>query len=113
MIKVGDFLTTTLLIILHVALLVIAVRVYLAERTRVVGLLLLACVAYTLAGFAWFAYDLIIDLTSLPFTPSTSPLLQLWRFYSTRLLHAAFMLLIIFALCAIRRGKASDPASTT
>jgi hypothetical protein len=100
-----------LLIILHVALLVIVIRIYLVERTPAVGLLLLACIAYTLARFAWFSFDLAIDLASLPFTRSTSPILAPWKFYSTRLLHVAFMLFIIFALRAMRRDRARDPES--
>ena len=100
-----------MLIILHVALLVVAVRIYLAERTRAACLLLLACIAYTLARFAWFSYDLAIDLVSLPFTKSTSPMLGPWKFYSIRLLHIAFMVLIISALRTMRRDRASDSAS--
>jgi uncharacterized membrane protein len=102
-----DFFSTTLLIILHVALLVVAIRVYLAKRTRATGLLLLACVAYTLARFAWFTYDFAIEIASLPIPKSKSPALHPWSFYSIRFFHVAFMLLIIVALGAIRRG-ASD-----
>jgi uncharacterized membrane protein YwaF len=99
-----DFFTTTLLIILHVVLLVVAIRVYVTKRTRAAGLLLLACIAYTLARFAWFSYDLAIEIASLPIPKSKSPSLRPWSFYSIRFFHIAFMLLIILALRAIRRG---------
>jgi hypothetical protein len=102
-----DFLTTTLLIVLHVVLIVVAVRVYLAERTRASGFLLLACIAYTLARFAWFSYDLLIELTSLPIPKSKSPTLGPWSFYSIRFFHVAFMLLVIIALRIMRRGTAN------
>ena len=99
-----DFLTTTLLIILHVVVIVVAVRVYLAERSRTSGFLLLACIAYTLARFAWFAYDLVIQVTSLPIPKSKSATLEPWSFYSIRFFHVAFMVLIILALRTLRRG---------
>jgi hypothetical protein len=102
-----DFLTTTLLIILHVVLLVVAIRVYVTERTRAAGLLLLACIAYTLARFAWFSYDLAIDLISLPAPKSKSPTLGPWSFYLIRFFHLAFMLLVIFALRTMRRGASN------
>src|SRR5437764_15278011 len=102
-----NFLTTALLIALHVTLIVVAVRVYLAERTRAVGLLLLACVAYTLARFAWFSYDLAIEATSLPIPTSKSPTLGPWSFYSIRFFHVAFMLLVILAL-RMMRHRASN-----
>jgi len=88
-----DFFTTTLLIILHVVLLVVAIRVYVAKHTRSAGLLLLACIAYTLARFAWFSYDLTIEVVSLPIPKSKSPSLRYWSFYSIRFFHIAFMLL--------------------
>jgi hypothetical protein len=102
-----DFLSTTLLILLHVALIVVAARVYLAERTRALGFFLLACIAYTLARFAWCSYDLAIDLTSLPIPKSKSPTLGPWSFYSIRFFHVAFMLLVILALRTMRRGASN------
>jgi hypothetical protein len=107
MVNVLDFVTTTLLIVLHVVLIVVAVRVYLAEPTRGVGLLLLACIAYTLARFAWFSYDLAINLASLPIPKSKSPTLGSWSFYSIRFFHVAFMVLVVLALRAMRRGTSN------
>ena len=107
MVNVGDFLTTTLLIILHVVLLVIAVRVYLHQRTRAVGLLLLAVIAYTLARLAWFSYDSVVYLASLPLPKSKSSTLGPWSFYSIRFFHIAFIVLIILALRALRRGTSN------
>lgn len=98
-----DFFTTTLLIILHVVLLVVAIRVYVAKRTRAAGLLLLACLAYTLARLAWFSYDAAIEIASLPIPKSKSPSLRPWSFYSIRFFHIAFILLIVLALHAIKR----------
>jgi uncharacterized membrane protein YwaF len=99
-----NFLTTSLLIILHVVLLVIAIRVYVAERSRAAGLLLLACIAYTLARFAWFGYDLAIDITSLPMPKSKSATLGPWSFYSIRFFHVAFMALAVLTFRAMKRG---------
>ena len=98
-----DFFTTCLLIVLHVVLLVIAIRVYIAQRTRVAALLLFACIAYSLARAAWFSYDLAIEIGSLSLPKSKSPTLGPVSFYSIRFFHIAFMLLIILALRALRR----------
>jgi hypothetical protein len=111
MVNVGDFLTTTLLIILHVVLLVIAIRVYLATRTRAAGLLLSAAIAYTLARLAWFSYDSVVHLASLPLPKSKSPALGQWSFYSIRFFHTAFIFLMILGLLTLRRSASNHPTN--
>jgi len=103
-----DFLTTSLLIILNVVLLVVATRLYVTQHTRAAALLLLACIAYTLARLGWFGYDLAIDVASLPLPKSKSHTLGPWSFYAIRFFHVAFILLLILAFRIMRSG-ASKP----
>jgi uncharacterized membrane protein len=101
------FITTTLLLVLHVAMLFLAVDTDRAKPTRPRGLLLLACISYTLAQLGWFSFGFVAGFFHITLSASTKAILLSWQVYSIRAFNAAFLLLMICAFRAMKQPPAA------
>lgn len=84
-------------------MLVLAIRLFLARRTRTFALLMWACVCFVIARSSWFTFDLLESVLSKDAARAVDP----WHEYTNFTFQLLFVLLMIATLISFLRGRSS------
>jgi hypothetical protein len=98
--KVISYLT----LVGEVVMLVLAIRLFLAQHTRTFALLMWACVCFVIARSSWFTFGLLeSSLSSEAARTAVDP----WHEYTNFTFQLLFVVLMIATLISFLRGRHS------
>ena len=88
-------------------MLVLAIRLLLARRTRTFSLLMWACVCFVIARSSWFTFGLLESILS---SAATRAAVDPWHEYTNFIFQLLFVLLMIATLVSFLRERSSAAA---
>ena len=92
--KVVSYLT----LLGEVVMLVLAIRLFFAQRTRTFALLMWACVCFVIARSSWFTFGLLEDFLSGRIDQAARAAVERWHEYTNFTFQLFFVLLMITTL---------------
>jgi hypothetical protein len=101
--KVISYLT----LVGEAVMVVLAIRLFLARRTRTFALLMWACVCFVIARSSWFAFGLLGDFLSSDSDEAARAAVDRWHEYTNFIFQLLFVVLMIAALISFLRERSS------
>ncbi len=101
--KVVSYLT----LLGEVVMLVLAIRLFFAQRTRTFALLMWACVCFVIARSSWFTFGLLEDFLSGRIDQAARAAVERWHEYTNFTFQLFFVLLMITTLVSFLRERSS------
>ena len=98
--KVTSYLT----LVGEAVMVVLAIRLFLARRTRTFALLMSACVCFVIARSSWFTFGLLDNLLS---SAAARAAVDPWHEYTNFTFQLLFVVLMIAALVSFLRERSS------
>jgi uncharacterized membrane protein len=96
--KVISYLT----LVGEAVMLVLAIRLFLARRTRTFSLLMWACICFVIARSSWFTFGLLNSLLS---SAATRAAVDPWHEYTNFTFQLLFVVLMVAALISFLRER--------
>jgi hypothetical protein len=91
----------------EVVMLVLAIRLFFAQRTRTFALLMWACVCFVIARSSWFTFGLLEDFLSGRIDQAARAAVERWHEYTNFTFQLFFVLLMITTLVSFLRERSS------
>jgi hypothetical protein len=88
-------------------MLVLAIRLFFARRTRTFTLLMWACVCFVIARSSWFTFGLLEDFLSGRIDTAARAAVERWHEYTNFTFQLFFVLLMITTLVSFLRKRSS------
>ena len=88
-------------------MLVLAIRLFFAQRTRTFALLMWACVCFVIARSSWFTFGLLEDFLSGRIDQAARAAVERWHEYTNFTFQLFFVLLMITTLVSFLRERSS------
>jgi len=101
--KVVSYLT----LLGEVVMLVLAIRLFFAQRARTFALLMWACVCFVIARSSWFTFGLLEDFLSGRIDQAARAAVERWHEYTNFTFQLFFVLLMITTLVSFLRERSS------
>jgi hypothetical protein len=101
--KVISYLT----LVGEVVMLMLAIRLFLVQRTRTFALLMWACVCFVIARSSWFTFDLIGSFLSGRHDEVARTAADRWHEYTNFTFQLLFVVLMIATLLSFLRERSS------
>jgi len=101
--KVISYLT----LVGEAVMVVLAIRLFLARRTRTFALLMWACVCFVIARSSWFTFGLLGDFLSSHNDEVARAAVDRWHEYTNFTFQLLFVVLMIVALISFLRERSS------
>ncbi len=101
--KVVSYLT----LLGEVVMLVLAIRLFFAQRTRTFALLMWACVCFVIARSSWFTFGLLENFLSGRIDQAARAAVERWHEYTNFTFQLFFVLLMITTLVSFLRERSS------
>ena len=101
--KVVSYLT----LLGEAVMLVLAIRLFFAQRTRTFALLMWACICFVIARSSWFTFGLLEDFLSGRIDNAARAAVERWHEYTNFTFQLFFVLLMITTLVSFLRERSS------
>lgn len=103
--KVVSYLT----LLGEAVMLVLAIRLFLVQRTRTFALLMWACLCFVIARSSWFSFGLVESLLS---SEARRAAVERWHEYINFTFQLLFVVLMIATLVSFLRQRSCSPTSS-
>ena len=101
--KVISYLT----LVGEAVMVVLAIRLFFARRTRTFALLMWACACFVIARSSWFTFGLLEDFLSGRIDQAARAAVERWHEYTNFTFQLFFVLLMITTLVSFLRERSS------